>query len=76
MHLIHDKGSTDRLQQLAHNADIFIVNTWDAKHAATIAIQANRPKESVTLFPQSKSAGSLVRELYEFLSSTKGHAGN
>ena len=67
--LIHDKASTDRLEQLAQNADVFIVNKWDAKHAATNAIQANRPKNSVTLIPQSKSAGSLVRELYEFTES-------
>jgi hypothetical protein len=69
VHLVHDKASTDRLEQLARNADIFIVNTWDAKHAATNAIQANRSKDSVTLMPKSKSAGSLVRELYDFLES-------
>ena len=68
--LIHDKKSSDRLVQLARNADIFVVNTWDATHAATNAIQANRPKTCITLFPQSKSAGSLVREIYEYLDST------
>jgi hypothetical protein len=71
VHLVHDKASTDRLEQLARNADIFIVNTWDAKHAATNAIQANRSRDSVTLIPKSKSAGSLVRELYEFLESSR-----
>lgn len=70
IHLVHDKVSTDRLEQLARNANIFIVNTWDAKHAATNAIQAGRPPGSVTLIPQSKAAGSLVRELYDFLSAT------
>lgn len=68
--LIHDKKSSDRLVQLARNADIFVVNTWDATHAATNAIQANRPKTCITLFPQSKSAGSVVREIYDYLDST------
>lgn len=67
--LVHDKASTDRLVQLAKNADVFIVNTWDAKHAATNAIRANRPPDSVTLLPQSKTPGSLVHEVYRYLES-------
>ncbi len=63
--LIHDKVASDRLKQLARTADIFVVNTWDAKHAATGAIKAVRPDDKVTLIPQSKSAGSIVREVYE-----------
>ena len=61
VHLLHVKGSTDRLVQLSQSADIFIVNTWDAKHAATGAIKQNRSREKVTLLPESKSAGSLLR---------------
>ena len=63
VHLLHVKASTDRLVQLAQSADIFIVNTWDAKHAATGAIKQNRNKEQITLMPRSKSAGSIFRQL-------------
>ena len=66
VHLLHVKASTDRLVQLAQSADIFIVNTWDAKHAATGAIKQNRGKEKMTLMPESKSAGSLFRSLILF----------
>ena len=31
IHYIHDKSLTDRMKSLAQSADIFIVNTWDAK---------------------------------------------
>ena len=61
--LLHVKASTDRLVQLSQSADVFIVNTWDAKHAATGAIKQNRSKEKVTLMPESKSAGSIFRSL-------------
>jgi hypothetical protein len=61
VHLLHVKASTDRLVQLSQSADIFIVNTWDAKHAATGAIKQNRSKEQVTLMPESKSAGGILR---------------
>ena len=66
VHLIHVKASTDRLVQLSQSADIFIVNTWDAKHAATGAIKQNRSKEKTTLMPESKSAGSLFRSAMIF----------
>ena len=61
VHLLHVKASTDRLVQLAQSADIFIVNTWDAKHAATGAIKQNRSKQQITLMPESKSAGSIFK---------------
>jgi hypothetical protein len=61
--LLHDKVASDRLIQLAKTADVFIVNTWDAKHAATGAIHAHRgPK--LTVVPQSKSAAAVLRELF------------
>ncbi|EAQ80576.1 hypothetical protein DSM3645_14560 [Blastopirellula marina DSM 3645] len=63
VHLLHTKASTDRLIQLSQSADIFIINTWDSKHAATGAIKQNRGNEKTTLIPEGKSAGSLVRSL-------------
>jgi len=70
VHLLHVKASTDRLVQLSQSADIFIVNTWDAKHAATGAIKQNRDKEQTTLIPKSKSAGGLIQCLTQHAQST------
>lgn len=69
LHFVHDKALTDRMKSLAKTADIFIVNTWDAKHAATIGIKANRPKDAITLEPDGKSASSLLRLLENFVCS-------
>ena len=65
---LHDKILTDRMKSLAQSADIFIVNTWDAKHAATNGIKNNRPENTVTLEPEGKSASSLLRCLTQYLS--------
>jgi len=67
--LAHDKVASDRLEQLSRNADVFIVNTWDAKHAATNAIRQHRANDKVTLQPTSKSAGGLIRALFAHLES-------
>jgi len=66
IHYVHDKSLTDRMKNLAKSADIFIVNTWDAKHAATNGIKDNRSNTAITLQPNGKSATSLLRSLQEF----------
>lgn len=67
--LAHDKVGSDRLEQLSRNADVFIVNTWDAKHAATNAIRQHRAPNAITLQPTSKSAGGILRSLFSYLES-------
>jgi hypothetical protein len=67
IHYVHDQSLTDRMKTLAHNVDIFIVNTWDAKHAATIGIKQNRPGDRPTLEPLGKSANKLLHVLLEYL---------
>ena len=67
LHFVHDKALTDRMKSLARSADIFIINTWDAKHAATNGIKDNRPKNAVTLEPDGKSSSSLLRLLQQFV---------
>lgn len=62
-HLCHDHACTDRLRNLARSVDIFLVNKWDAKHAATNAIHDNRDPNQATLHPKSKSAASLLETL-------------
>ena len=65
IHYIHDKSLTDRMKSLAQSADIFIINTWDAKHAATNGIKAHRDDSKVTVQPHSKSPSSLFSSLFE-----------
>lgn len=65
VHYVHDKSLTDRMKSLAQSADIFIINTWDAKHAATNGIREYRDRHKVTIQPQGKSANSLFSCLLE-----------
>jgi hypothetical protein len=67
IHLCHDKASSDRLRGLAKSSDVFIINTWDAKHAATNAINDIRTTQD-TLRPSSKSASAMFRCLQDFAS--------
>jgi hypothetical protein len=71
IHYFHDKSLTDRMKNLANSADIFIVNTWDAKHAATNGIKDNRPSSKVTLEPMSKSPMSLLKCLNDYANLTQ-----
>jgi hypothetical protein len=70
LHPCHDHACTDRLRSLARSVDIFLVNTWDAKHAATNGIHDNRSTDQVTLHPKSKSAASLFGELFSYVVDT------
>jgi hypothetical protein len=67
IHYVHDKTLTDRMKSLAQSADIFIINTWDAKHAATNGIKQNRPVVKATIEPSGKSAGSIIRAMVAYL---------
>jgi hypothetical protein len=70
IHYVHDKSLTDRMKSLAQSADIFIINTWDAKHAATNGIKQSRPVEKVTIEPSGKSASALLLGLSAFVRTT------
>jgi hypothetical protein len=55
-----DHVGTASLKNLAREADIFVVNTACAKHAATNFISANRKASAVTLFHNSRGTQSLL----------------
>lgn len=61
--LCFDKVASPRLRSLARNADIFVMCTQSAKHAATEAIESARSKDKVLLRPGGKGASSIVREV-------------
>jgi len=66
IHYVHDKSLTDRMKSLAQSADIFIINTWDAKHAATNGIKQSRAVVKATIEPSGKSASALLQSLLAF----------
>lgn len=61
IHYVHDRFLTDRMKSLAQSVDIFIINTWDAKHAATNGIKQSRNGSGVTIEPDAKPASSLLK---------------
>jgi hypothetical protein len=64
----HDHvGGSAALRTAAMTADIFVVATAAAKHAATIYIEANRPPSHVTVFARGQGSTSLLRALREEL---------
>ncbi|XXX76044.1 protein DpdD [Sorangium sp. So ce134] len=65
-----DKVATDRLRELAKHADVFVMVTWAAKHAATECIESARPSILPLLRPVSKSATAILREIRCYLGLT------
>lgn len=70
--LCHDKVASDRLQQLAREADVFIVNWRSAKHAATEAVTFARGGKPGLIYPQGKGCGSILRAFYLYLGEQAG----
>lgn len=62
-----DHVGTASLKNLAREADIFVVNTASAKHAATNFISANRKASEVTLFHNSRGTQSLLMLIEQHL---------
>ncbi|RKH43191.1 hypothetical protein D7Y23_29815 [Corallococcus sp. AB050B] len=67
--LSHDKVGNERLKQLARNADLFVMVTASAKHAATLFIEDHR-KERPLLRPAGKGSASALRVIHEHLKSS------
>lgn len=65
----HDRVGTPRLREMARNADIFIMVTHSAKHAATIFIENCRKNQPI-LKPIGKGTSSILYELVKYMEST------
>jgi len=63
-----DKVGTSSLRSLAKEADILVVVTRSAKHAATEVIQQVRSSDLPTLYPNGKGSSSILRALLEYQS--------
>lgn len=69
--LCADHVGSDRLRDLARNADIFVMVCASAKHAATNFIEAHRPKGLPLLRLNGKGSASIIRALVEYLSPVR-----
>jgi hypothetical protein len=63
--LFSDKVGNSALRSAARGADIFLIVTGAATHAATTFIEGHRPKDAVTLRCHSTGAASMLRLLAE-----------
>lgn len=61
--LNHEYSGSTQLKALATNADVFVVVTQSAKHAATEFIQANRPSGKEVLYTNGKGMSSILKAL-------------
>jgi hypothetical protein len=52
---------------MAENADIFLISTGSAKHAATAFIQENRPQDKTTILVSSKGTTGMLNALLAHL---------
>lgn len=65
--LTSDKCGTSALKSSAQNADVFVIATASAKHAATGFIQQHRSKQKPTLFASGRGFTSIIRAIEEHL---------
>ena len=64
-------GGSLALRSSAVTADIFVLVTAAAKHAATTFIQSRRPKSSTTLFARGQGSASILEALRDFAQRQK-----
>lgn len=64
-------GGSPALRAASSTADIFVLATAAAKHAATIYIEANRPKAAATLYARGQGSASLLVAIRDFLQPTR-----
>jgi hypothetical protein len=57
----HDKVGTDSLKQKARNADVIVIATRCAKHAATGFIAENSGRNARTVYADGSGSASLLR---------------
>lgn len=69
-----DTRATDALRSLAMTADFLIVDTRHAAHAATLGIDAVRPRDR-QLFPAGRGLSSFISVLHDALERDRAEAG-
>jgi len=68
----HDHvGGSSALRKASAAADLFVIATGAAKHAATTFIEARRPKGAITLYARGQGSTSLLQALREHLQDNR-----
>lgn len=67
-------GGSPALRRAASTADLFILATAAAKHAATTFIEDRRPRNLVTLYARGQGSASLLQAVMDYVRSTRGAA--
>lgn len=67
--ILQEGDGSKLLRDVSQSADVFIVNTWDAPHAATGFVFQHRPEKAVTLRSLGKSAARQIETLEAWLRS-------
>lgn len=67
--LSSDHVASDRLAAMSHSADIFVIATRSAKHAATTFIESQRPPNRPPVYAAGKGSVSLIRAVLGSVSS-------
>jgi hypothetical protein len=65
--IFREFGGTDSMKEAAKTADLFVIATKSAKHAATDAITHNRPPNKATEFASGKGSSSLLDAVRRWL---------
>jgi len=65
-----DKVGSTHLKELARNADVFVLVTHSAKHAASTFIENHRKGRTI-LKPSGKGTSSILLELVKYATSGK-----
>jgi hypothetical protein len=65
LRVYHDTVGNEALKAAAKTADIFVIVTGAATHAATTFIEMHRPKERLTLRCHATGTGGLLRTLLQ-----------
>src|SRR5262249_54445300 len=60
-------GGSPALRTAAATADIFVLTTGAAKHAATLYIESNRPKSRVTLYARGQGSASALAAIRQYV---------
>ena len=68
----HDHvGGSPAMRKASATADIFVIATGAAKHAATTFIEGHRPKQAITLYARGQGSTSLLHALREHLGASE-----
>ena len=73
--IFHDHvGGSPALRTASTTADVFVLATGAAKHAATTFIEARRPKALITLYARGQGSASLLHALGRYVATSVGNA--